>query len=160
MGEAVPPDDTEQLQSELDRLRAANAELAARAGSRWRWRRAALVLLLVLGCGLSAASVIAIWTRATVLNTDRYVDTMAPIARSTAVQKTVADKLDGKITGAIDFQALAREVAPKHADVLAPALQAGADAAIREGLDRFVASDRFAELWDNANRRAHETVVA
>ena len=160
MGEAVPPDDTEELQSELDRLRAANAELAARAGSRWRWRRAALVLLLVLGCGLSAASVIAIWTRATVLNTDRYVDTMAPIARSAAVQKTVADKLDAKITGAIDFQALASEIAPKHADVLAPALQAGADAAIRQGLDRFVASDRFAALWDKANRRAHETVVA
>jgi hypothetical protein len=44
--------------------------------------------------------------------------------------------------------------------VLAPAIQAGADAAIRQGLDRFVASDRFAELWDKANRRAHETVVA
>jgi hypothetical protein len=160
MGEAVPPDDTAELQSELDRLRAANAELAARAGSRWRWRRAALVLLLVLGCGLSAASVIAIWTRATVLNTNRYVDTMAPIARSSAVQKAVAEKLDAKITGAIDFQALAREIAPKHADVLAPAIQAGADAAIRQGLDRFVASDRFAELWDAANRRAHETVVA
>jgi len=160
MGETVPPDDTAQLQSELERLRAANAELAAKAGGRWRWRRAALVLLLVLGCGLAAASVIAIWTRATVLNTDRYVDTMAPIARSSAVQKTVADKLDAKITGAIDFQALAREIAPKHADVLAPAIQAGADAAIRQGLDRFVASDRFAELWDKANRRAHETVVA
>ncbi len=160
MGEAVPPDNTAELQSELDRLRAANAELAARAGSRWRWRRAALVLLLVLGCGLSAASVIAIWTRATVLNTNRYVDTMAPIARSSAVQKAVAEKLDAKITGAVDFQALAREIAPKHADVLAPAIQAGADAAIRQGLDRFVASDRFSELWDAANRRAHETVVA
>jgi hypothetical protein len=159
VGEPVPPD-TAELQSEVERLRAANAELAAKAGRRWRWRRAALVLLLVLGCGLSAASAIAIWTRVTVLNTDRYVDTMAPIARSSAVQKTVADKLEAKITGAVDFQALARDIAPKHADALAPAIEAGADAAIRRGLDRFVASDRFAQLWDDANRRAHETVVA
>ena len=53
-------------------------------------------------------------------------------------------KLDAKITGAVDFQALARDIAPKHADALAPAIEAGADAAIRRGLDRFVASDRFA----------------
>jgi hypothetical protein len=94
-----------------------------------------------------------------VLNTDRYVKTMAPIARSKAVQKTVADKLDAKITGAIDFEALARDVLPARADVLAPAIEAGADNAIRQQLDRFVASDRFAELWDEANRRVHTRVV-
>src|SRR5215208_7912313 len=113
MGEADPPD-TAQLQSELERLRAANAELAAKANGRWRWRRAALVLLLVLGCGLSAASAIAIWTRVTVLNTDRYVDTMAPIARSASVQKAVSDKLYTRITGSIDFDALARDVLPER----------------------------------------------
>ena len=31
------------------------------------------MLLLILGCGLVGASLIAIWTRATVLSTDRYV---------------------------------------------------------------------------------------
>src|SRR3954465_1742597 len=120
MGEAVPPD-TAQLQSELERLRGANAELAAKAGGRWRWRRAALVLPLVLGCGFSAASAIAIWTRATVLNTDRYVDTMAPIARSSAVQKAVSDKLYTRITGSIDFGALARGVPPPRRAARAPA---------------------------------------
>jgi hypothetical protein len=118
-----------------------------------------MVLLLVLGCGLTGASLIALWTRATVLNTDRYVDTMAPIAASPAVQKTVADKLDAKITGAIDFDKLARDVLPERADVLAPAIATGAEAAIHEQLDRFVASDRFQELWDGANRRAHDRVV-
>jgi hypothetical protein len=76
------------------------------------------------------------------------------------VQKTVADKLDTRITGAIDFSALAREALPERADVLAPAIAAGAQSAIREGLDRFVASDRFQELWNEANRRAHSRVVA
>jgi hypothetical protein len=85
---------------------------------------------------------------------------MAPIARSAAVQKAVSDKLYTRITGAIDFEALARDVVPDRADVLAPAIEVGADTAIREGLDRFVASDRFGELWDAANQRSHETVVA
>ena len=93
---------------------------------RARLRRAAVVLLLVLGCGLTGAALIAMWTRATVLNTDRYVETMAPIGASAAVQKTVADKLEAAITGAIDFDALAREVLPDRADVLAPAIATGA----------------------------------
>ena len=92
---------------------------------RGRLRRAAVVLLLVLGCGLTGAALISMWTRATVLNTDRYVKTMAPIGESAAVQKAVADKLEARITGAIDFNALAREVLPDRADVLAPAIAAG-----------------------------------
>jgi hypothetical protein len=95
-------------------------------------RRVAVVFLLVLGCGLTAAALISLWTRATILDTDRYVETMAPIAASPAVQKAVVDKLDTQVTDAIDFDALAREVLPDRADV----------------------------LWDSANRKAHATVVA
>ena len=157
MAEALPPDEAARLRDENERLRAANEKLARRAALGSRLRRATTVFLLVLGCGLVAASLIAIWTRASVLNTDRYVKTMAPIARSKAVQKTVADKLDAKITSAIDFDALARDVLPARADVLAPAIEAGAENAIRQQLDRFVASDRFAELWDEANRRVHDS---
>jgi len=160
MSEAVPPDDVTQLRDEVDQLRDENEKLQGRLARRARLRRAASVLLLVLGCGLLAGSLVALWTRATVLNTDRYVDTMAPIAASPAVQQTVADKLDTQITGAIDFEALAREVLPDRADVLAPAIATGAQTAIRQQLDRFVASDRFKTLWDEANRRAHSRVVA
>jgi len=56
-------------------------------------RRVAVVFLVVLGCGLTAAALISLWTRATILDTDRYVETMAPIAASPAVQKAVVDKL-------------------------------------------------------------------
>jgi hypothetical protein len=153
MSKTVPAD-------EAARLRAENEKLRKQLAMRGRLRRAAVVLLLILGCGLTGASLIALWTRATVLNTDRYVKTMAPIGESAAVQKAVADKLDARITGAIDFNALAREALPERADVLAPAIAAGAESAIREGLDRFVASDRFQTLWEEANRRAHSRVVA
>ena len=160
MSEAVPPEDVTQLRDEVEQLRATNEKLQGRLAMRARLRRAAMVLLLVLGCGLTGAALIALWTRATVLNTDRYVDTMAPIAASPAVQDAVADKLNTRITGAIDISALAREALPERADVLAPAIAAGAESAIRQGLDRFVASDRFQTLWNEANRRAHSRVVA
>jgi hypothetical protein len=159
MAEAVPPDDVAQLRAENERLREDNAKLLRRALWRARIRRAALTLLLVLGCGLVGASIIAIWTRATVLNTDRYVNTMAPIARSPAVQNTVADKLGTAIVSKVDVQQLAREVLPDRADVLAPAIAEGVNGAIRRQINDFVHSERFPELWDNANRRIHERVV-
>jgi hypothetical protein len=159
MAEAVPPDDVAQLQAENERLKAHNSKLLRRVAWRARIKRASLMLLLVLGCGLVGASLIAIWTRATVLNTDRYVNTMAPIARSPAVQNAVANKLGTAIVSKVDVQALAREALPDRADVLAPAIAEGVNGAIRRQINDFVHSDRFPELWDNANRRIHTRVV-
>jgi hypothetical protein len=159
MAEAVPPDDVAQLRDEVERLRSDNSRLERRVAWRVRLRRAGLVLLLVLGCVLAAGSAAAIWTRATVLNTDRYVSTMAPIARSPAVQNTVAKKLNTAITSKVDFNALAREVLPERADILAPAIANGVQSAIQSRINDFVHSPRFLQLWDNANRRAHERVV-
>ena len=140
----------EQMQSRLDRREARRAGL----------RRAALTLLLVLGCGLVAMSLIAAYVRVTVLDTGRYVETMAPIAASPAVQGAVADKLDTAITSRVDFDSLLRSALPDQADPLAPAFAGALRQAIRARLDAFVASDRFQQLWNEANRRAHTRVVA
>jgi hypothetical protein len=148
---------------EVTKLKDEVAGLQAKLDRRARWqargRRFSLTLLLVLGCGLVALSLIAAYVRVTVLNSDRYVDTMAPIAASPPVQQAVADKLDTAITSRVDFDALVREALPPRADPLAPVLATGLQQAIRSRLDAFVASDNFQTLWDEANRRVHERVV-
>ena len=131
----------------------------ARAAPPGALRRLGLVLTLVLGCLLVALSVIAIFVRVTVLNTDRYVDAMAPIAESPAVQRAVSDRLDAAITGKIDFDALMRDALPDRADQFAPALADSLRGAISSRLDAFVASDDFQQIWDEANRRVHSRVV-
>jgi hypothetical protein len=156
MSETTPPDDVAKLNEEVTQLR---AKLDRREVRRARARRGSLAFLLGFGCLLVALSVIAIFVRVTVLNTNRYVDAMAPIAASPAVQQAVADKLDTAITGRVDFDALLREALPDRADPLAPALAGGLQQAIRSRLDQFVASDNFQTLWDEANRRAHSRVV-
>ena len=157
MAESEGTDEVARLQGEVDDLR---AKLDRRGQRMARARQAALVFLLVLGCGLVAMSLIAAYVRTTVLNTDRYVQTMAPIARSPAVQTAVADKLDTAISSSVDFDGLLRDALPDRADPLAPALAGGLRQAIRSRVDAFVTSDRFTQLWDEANRRAHSRVVA
>jgi hypothetical protein len=153
----APPDRVSELTEEVARLR---AKLDRREAWKQRGRRFSLTLLLVLGCGLVAMSLIAVYVRATVLNPDRYVETMAPIAESPAVQRAVADKLDAAISSKVDFDSLMRSALPAQVDPLAPALALGLDNAIRQRIDAFVASDRFETLWVEANRRAHTRVVA
>jgi hypothetical protein len=147
------------LREEVEKLRADNAALQRKANLRRTVRRASVVGLLVLGCGLALLSVVAIWLRVTLLNTDHYVDTVAPIAAQPAVQRAVADKLDTAINRKIDFDALARQVLPDRADVLAPAIASGVQSQIRSRLNEFTASPRFQQLWTDANRRAHARLV-
>ena len=78
--------------AELERLRAENAALRARAGpgaeptptagpaARRRWRTVVAALLLVLACLLAPLSLVAVWTRNQLIDTDRYVATVTPLA--------------------------------------------------------------------------------
>jgi hypothetical protein len=155
--EAGPPGEVRRLEDEVAHLR---SRLDRREAWQRRARRAAMAALLFLGCALIAASAIALFVRATVLDTDRYVRTMAPIAESPAVQRAVAERLDAAIAQRVDFDALMRDALPDRADPLAPALADALRRAIRTRLDEFVASDTFPRLWNEANRRAHTRVVA
>lgn len=148
------------LQAEVDRLRAENEALRARGMTRERTRRASVVFLLVLGCGLAALSVVAIWLRVTLLDTDRYVETVAPIAAEPAVQNAVADRLSTAINDRIDFASLAREALPERADVMAPVIETGVQSFITARVSDFTRSQRFEDLWVDANRRAHTRIVA
>ena len=151
--------DAEALRAENERLRAENERLQRRGTRRNRTRRASVVGLLVLGSGLAVLSVVAIWLRVTLLDTDRYVDTVAPIAAQPAVQSAVAAKLDSAISERIDLDGLVREALPDRADVLAPAIERGLQSFIRTRIDEFTRSQRFQDLWVEANRRAHTRVV-
>jgi hypothetical protein len=151
--------DAEALRLEVERLRAENEALTRKVEWRRQFRRASSGLLLVLGCGLVALSLVAIWLRVTLLDTDRYVNTVAPIAAERGVQDAVADKLETAIYSRVDFAGLAREVLPDRADILAPAIERGVQGVISDRIAEFTRSQRFQDLWVEANRRAHTRVV-
>ena len=61
-------------------------------------------LLIVLACALAPLSVVAIWTRNQVTNTDRYVATIAPLARDPAIQNAIADQIIAQVFTYIDIR--------------------------------------------------------
>ncbi|MFN7151775.1 MAG: hypothetical protein ACK4V6_20135, partial [Microthrixaceae bacterium] len=154
---------------EIDRLRAENArlraevdqDLEARDERRTRRRRGiTAVAFLVLGSILLPIAVMTVWTRNQVLDTDKYVETVAPLATDPTVVSALSNRISTKVSDEIDVKSLAQEALPENAAFLAAPIAAGADNLIKQATDRLLESDRFEKAWINANRLAHDGLVA
>jgi hypothetical protein len=163
---------------ELIRLRAEVEQMstATRPRRRLGWRPIVSATAITLGCILAPVAVVSAWLQSVVVDTDRYVDTVAPLADDPAVQSLVADEVTNQILTSIDVQALVDQALGALADVgaerglpeqateriegLAGPIASGIEGFVADRVDRFVASDRFAEIWETVNRESHAQLNA
>jgi hypothetical protein len=172
--------------AELERLRAEVATLRSQVGegaagdgrpaavgrgARRRWRTIVAALLIVLACVLAPLSVVAIWTRNQVTNTDRYIATVSPLASDPAIQNAIADQITAQVFTYIDVQGLTtqavealseRGLSPEVASQLeafAVPIANGVQSFTRTQVGKVVESDAFADAWVQANRVAHAELV-
>lgn len=152
----------ERLRLENERLRAeVDQDLEARDRRRSHRRRAVFATVcLVVGSLLLPVSVMTIWTRNLLLDTDRYVATVEPLASNPEVQSAVSARVSDKVSELVDARSLAEEALPENAQFLAAPIAAGADNLINEATTRVVRSDQFEKAWVEANRAGHDALVA
>ncbi|SQD97913.1 putative integral membrane protein [Parafrankia sp. Ea1.12] len=136
-----------------------------------RLRTAGASVLLLVAALLAPLGVVAAWADTTVSDTDRYVETVAPLATDPAVQNMVIDRLTNRVVSNVNADqvaasladAVAKTGAPPivvdHTDALAGALKAALTSAVHQVVQGVVTSDQFPQVWENANRRAHAAVV-
>jgi hypothetical protein len=130
------------------------------------------VLLIVVGCVLAPLSVVAVWTRNQVTNTDRYVQTVSPLASDPAIQNAIADQITAQVFTYIDVRGLTTQavqalterggLSPTVAtqlQALATPIANGVQSFTRTQVGKVVASDAFADAWVQANRVAHTELV-
>lgn len=155
-------------ESELERLRVENEQLRAEVEADHealdrrraaRRRTVTAVAFVVLGSILLPISVLTVWTRNLVLDTDRYVETVSPLASDPVVVSALSNRISRKVADELDVRSLAQEALPERAAFLAAPIAAGADNLIRQATDRLLASDRFQTAWVEANRLGHTGLV-
>lgn len=134
--------------------------VAERTNKLPRWRRALVALLVIGGCVLAPIAVIGVWTRNTLLDTDQYVDTVAPLAKDPAIQEAIANRVTQRLVTSVDIEGGLEESFPPRADFVVPYIASGFESFVHAATLQVVQSDRFQTLWENANRRAHSRVVA
>jgi hypothetical protein len=167
----------ERLRAELAALRAARpTEEAGTAAapdrpSRGRRNTVAAVVVLLLACLLAPVSVVAVWAKSQVFDTDRYVETVAPLAEDPAVQAMVTTRITNEIFSRIDVEGLTSDAigalqsrlpddVGQNLQALSGVMANGIQNAVKGQIGNVVASSQFADAWAEANRAAHDQLVA
>ncbi|MFE9605087.1 hypothetical protein [Streptomyces hokutonensis] len=134
-------------------------------------RKVASAVLIVLTCVLVPVSVLTVWVHDIVLDTDRYVATVKPLASDPAIEEAARNRIVQAVDVRVDGKRATAELAawlqsqglpPTAARAvrgLAPQLDAAVTGAADKVATRFVRSDRFEKVWTSANRAAHAAVV-
>ncbi|WP_433727671.1 hypothetical protein ACQP2Y_13000 [Actinoplanes sp. CA-051413] len=136
----------------------------ARRAARW----SAATVFLVIGCLLLPVGAVALWARAVVFDTDRYVQTVAPLARNAAVQDAVADRITAEVFAALDIDgltnrgldALVKQGAPPEIAALRQPMVNGVRSFAHTQIRNVVRTELFAQAWEQANQAAHAGLVA
>jgi hypothetical protein len=127
--------------------------------SRHRIRRSLTPLVVALAILVFAVAVPGAWARRTVLNTDRYVEIVGPLAQDPAVQEALTDRTTARIMELLDIEPLILDVFPERAAVLAGPLENAIEGFVRDQVQRVYQSDAFATFWTEANRFVHSRVL-
>jgi hypothetical protein len=165
----------EQLRNEVARLETELGEPPAdppvRARGGW-WRTPVVALCLLLVAITAPLAVVATWAHDQVGDTDRYVETVAPLAHDPAVQAAVSARISDALLERLDVRAVtdqaiaaltARGVRPGVAvslRALTTPLVNGITQFVETQVTKLVESDAFAQAWEQANREAHAQMVA
>jgi hypothetical protein len=118
------------------------------------------VSLLVAGGLLAILSLLTIWLRAELLDTDTYVASVSTVVTNPAVEASVANVITNQVVSNVDIEGAARDALPPKAQSFAPQLADGLRNFVHSVTLRVVSSDQFENLWIGANRRAHQQIVA
>lgn len=151
--------EAEKLRAERDRLRTEVETLQRKTRHRGWWRGPVAVLLVFLSCVSFLAAVPGVWARRNFLDTNRFVERVAPLVNDPAVQDALTTRLTAEIMVLIDPKTLFEEVLPERGQILAAPLSSAVAGFVRDRVSTFVQSDQFAVLWEQIVRVAHQTAT-
>jgi hypothetical protein len=118
---------------------------------------AILIVLGVLGLVLSP---VAIWGRNLVLDTNHYVQTVAPLVKDPGVQAVIVNQVDKQVQAHLDVEAYVKQVLPpRAATLLAAPVQSAVYGLVHTVTTRVVQSKAFYTTWVTINRVAHKQIV-
>src|SRR5881394_162507 len=125
-----------------------------------RARRRSVKALVVLGSLLAFLSVFAIWTERQALNTDDWVDTSGRLIQNEKVRAAVSSYLIDQLYENVNVEKELEDILPGETKQLAGPVSGGLRQVAGGGAEQVLQSTTAEELWKDANRAAHEQLLA
>jgi hypothetical protein len=124
-------------------------------------RRAWLVWgLIVLATLVTLVSSLTIWSKRQLLSTDNWTKSSAKLLQNDDIRAALSTKLVDVTFNQTNAAAQLQKYLPKSAQGAAPAIAAGIQVAAARAADTLLSTPRAQQLWEQANRAAHERLVA
>jgi hypothetical protein len=160
-----PRTEQEQLQEEVERLRRRVADLEKEVEERkkgrtfFKPRALAAWALIVLFFVTVLFSPAAVWAHETLLDTDAFVNTVAPLAGDEAVARAVGDKAAEALMSGLDVEGNLESVLPEDITFLAAPLTTVLQDMASKTAEEVLRSSSFLYIWEKILRFAHSTAV-
>ena len=125
-----------------------------------RARRVLSWILVVLFGLLVPLTLVSGWAVKTITNTDRYVATMAPLARDKVITNYAADAATNALFKQLNVEDAIAGVLPKRASFIAGPVTQQLHSFTETQMRRVTGSQAFINLWDKENRFTHSTAMS
>jgi hypothetical protein len=136
------------------------------------WRSVVATVAIVLLAVVAPLAVVATWAHDQISDTDRYVETVAPLAEDPAIQDAVSTRITNALVERLDIRAVtedatralaSRDLPPRvvtSLQALGTPLANAIEGFIADQVEQIVRSQQFAAAWTEMNRAAHTQMVA
>jgi hypothetical protein len=121
-------------------------------------RTAAVWVLIVVSCLLVVLSTLTVGVQQLLLNTDRWVATVGPLASNATVQSSLADTAAMLTLNALDLHGRAASLPAPLQSVAAP-IEAAIASFVDDQALKLVESPQFPVLWTDLNQTVHPVLV-
>jgi hypothetical protein len=125
-----------------------------------RGRRRTVKALVALGSVLAFLSVFAIWVERQALNTDDWVETSDRLIQDPTIRAAVGNYLVDQLYANVDVEQELKSILPGDTKDLAGPVSGGLRQVAGDGADELLKTSTAQDLWQDANRTAHEELVA
>jgi hypothetical protein len=125
-----------------------------------RGRRRTVKALVVLGSVLAFLSVFAIWIERQALNTDDWVSTSDRLLQNAEIRSALSDYLVDQLYENVNVEKELKGILPGDTKDLAGPAAGGLRTVAGQGAERVLETSTAQALWEDANRSAHEQLLA
>lgn len=151
-------DRIKELESEVSKLQ---KDLDKRQKkSIWDFLRKLLIVLLIILTALFINfSIVALYVRRNIVNSDVWVNKTTQIIKTPSVRQDISDALAKRIFSKTDAQANIKQILPDKVSVLSVPLTNTLQNYTSDQINKIMQSEQFIQFWQNSTRSAHSGII-
>ena len=146
----------DEAKTEDQKTKVMKAEAGASGHPHTGWVKTLVVvatLLTIIAC-------FAVWVQRQALETNEWVKTSGKLLQNPDIRDALANYSVDQLYANVNVEGYIKPLLPKDIQAAAGPASTGLRQLAVDGAQKVLATDRFQQLWENANRAAHERLIA